>query len=292
MGKGIKKMLLTFAIVILLLGCGVGGFFTYKYYNLKNETPMTVSEAGVIINKVCKDMGFLSDAETDDGAVSTASVEYKDYDGLEIDFKGQQDFIKSFVLEAKFAFEGEVEEKTFYSSSASYSMFHTTYEGSVRFYFTLGKNVLNFYLYDVKSDAQILLVLDNNYSEKHEWVMKIYADFLVNAQPGYSYWEIEANESEVFRFAYAGLGFSSVPSAFNEISASNVDKIEIYDCNMHTQKELDVSKSNMTDDEVVEYSKKILTTVNSQPIMNFSDLNDYKETDFLSRLYSYLGYTD
>ena len=292
--KEIKmKKILTFCLIaILIVGLGVCGFFTYKYFDLsKNgEANMKVSEAKDLINKVASDMGLTGDKSG--SKATTLSINYNDYNGNTINYNGTEDFVNGFVLIAKYAFEGEISEKTYYKSEASYTYNGVSYSGSVKLYFTLNRNVLELHMMDLNLNKEVIVKIDNSANEDHEWIMYFYANGDLDGNDGCFYAEVAANDSKVFDYAYSELKFSSKPKFLDELTPANIESFSIYDCNIKSHKTLNVNKENMTDSEVLQYSKIAIEKVNSQSSANFSDLKTYTNSDFLKKTYTYLGYAE
>lgn len=286
-----KKIIVSVLMTILVVVAGVGGYFTYKYFDLKKDqssesSVMTIAEAKQLINKVSSDMGFLKVST----ASKTLSVSYGDYSGEEVDFNGKKDFIKAFVLAAKFAFEGDIQEKTYYSSEASYSMFGTTYNGSMKLYFTLAKNVLELHLYDSNAKGEVIIKLDNSQNDENEWTMYMYANLTFAAGEGALNAKISADTNKINDFAYSELTFTSIPATMEEFTAANVNTFKIYDCDKRVNKLLNVSESDMTQNEIRDYAKTTVEEVNKQVSANFSELRSYTNINFLKSMYEYLGY--
>lgn len=292
-----KKIILYVLLTILVVVAGAGGYFTFKYFDLKNDqddldnqtaksSVMTISEAKTLINKVSSDMGFL----TTNSALNTSSISYDDYNGEEIDYAGKEDFIKAFVLAAKFAFDGEIKEETYYVSKASYSMGGTSYHGIMKMFFTLRKNELELHLFDENSNAEVIIKINNNSNAENDWTMYMYSNVTFYGHDGALYVQISADSNKVNEFGYSQLTFTTKPTKFEDLSDANINTIEIYDCDKTANKILNVSKSDMTSDEILEYSKKTIEKVNKQVSVNFTDLHSYTEINFLKLTYEYLGY--
>jgi hypothetical protein len=287
-----KKIILSIFMTLIVVVACVGGVFTYKYFDLKKEqatesSVMTISEAKSLINKVSRDMGFLKTSS----ASKTLSVSYKDYNGEKVDYNGYEDFIKSFVLAAKFAFDGEVQKETFYISKASYSMNGITYNGVMKMYFTLSRNVLELHLFDQNSNAEIIIKIDNNANNEHEWIMYMYGNCTLRGENNAAlYMEVLAGTNKIDGFSYSELTFSTKPTNIEELTVGNINSLELYDCNVKSGKYLFAEKSGMTSDEILTYSKMTIENVNKQASVNFTDLNTYKNLDFLKSMYEYLGY--
>ena len=292
--KEIKmKKILTFCLIaILIVGLGVCGFFTYKYFDLSknSEANMKVSEAKDLINKVASDMGLTGDKSG--SKATTLSINYNDYNGNTINYNGTEDFVNGFVLIAKYAFEGEISEKTYYKSEASYTYNGVSYSGSVKLYFTLNRNVLELHMMDLNINKEAIVKIDNSANEDHEWIMYFYVNGGLDGNDGCFYAEVAANDSKVFDYAYSELKFSSKPKFLDELTPANIESFSIYDCNIKSHKTLNVNKENMTDSEVLQYSKIAIEKVNSQSSANFSDLKTYTNSDFLKKTYTYLGYAE
>lgn len=277
--------------IILVLVLGVCGFFTIKYFDLKNkdEAVMSISQAKELINKVASDMKFTEGKASTFSNSQTLSLDYKDYTEKEVNYNGKEDFIKMFVLAAKYAFDGDVSEKTYYISNASYTQVGVTYNGSIKFYFTLGRNVLEIHMFDSNINKEIILKLDNNDNPDHEWTMYIYANCTFYGE-GFLYAEVTADSNKVTDFAYVEVGISSALDNIQNLTVSNISDMYIYDCDTRSRKTLSSGKSSMTEEEILQYSKMAIEKVNCQSCANFSDLKPYTNSDFLELTYRELGY--
>ena len=287
-----KKIILSIFMTLVVVVACVGGVFTYKYFDLKKDqttesSVMTISEAKSLINKVSRDMGFLKTSS----ASKTLSVSYKDYNSEEVDYHGYEDFIKGFVLAAKFAFDGEVQEETFYISKASYSMNGITYNGVMKMYFTLSRNVLELHLFDQNLNSEIIIKIDNNANNEHEWIMYVYGNCTLRGEDNAAlYMEVLADKNKINGFSYSELTFSTKPTKIEELTVENINSLELYDCNVKSGKYLYAEKSGMTSEEILKYSKMTIQNVNKQVSVNFTDLNTYTNMNFLKSMYEYLGY--
>ena len=78
-----KNTIVAVALTAFIMTTGVGGYFTYKYFDLKNSLNdsgsqvMTIKKAGEIVNEACEELGLIPSSS----GVSTQSVTYQDYDG-------------------------------------------------------------------------------------------------------------------------------------------------------------------------------------------------------------------
>lgn len=285
-----KKILLGLLIVLFIAtGCGCG-VYAYKYYDLKNQAgdsepaKMSITDAKKLVNDVCDDM-----FGTSSSGAKTLSLSYDDYTGEKIDYNNKSDFVKAFMLAAKFAFEDEdIQEKTYYYSTASYTIRDTiTYTGKMLMYFELGEDTLELHMVDKNINKDMLLMLDNNPGDGNKWAMHVYSNCVLTGEDGCLVMEIKADSTQVVKFGYAEITFKDDFAGVSSIKMSDLNRFTAYDCDLKQSKK--IFQQNITDEEYLKDVKYVINEVSSQDYINTSVIPD-KTMDFMTDLYRYLGY--
>lgn len=275
-----KKILMTLGMIFVILLGGVAGYFI----GVNNQPMMTNAYVKTKIDMICEGAGWLSNSGT-----KTMSVEYEDYNSKEVDYNGYEDFAKTFVLMAKFAFEEEgMKPNTFIVSEANYTIGNYTYEGKMGLYYTLERNVAKISIHDFSLGKNVVLVLDNNEMKgKNTAVLGIYGFTTLSGQDGIFFGEIEASTKEVVRFSYSEIKANE--KDLSKLTKGNVGSFNVYDCNISTGKTLNVNLSDMNDAEFAQLLKSTIDAFDGICVIDFS-YGEYQKSDALNKLYKALGY--
>ena len=266
-------------IFVILLG-GIAGYFI----GVNNQPTLTNAYVKTKMDIICEGAGWLSN-----NGQKSMSVEYEDYNSKEVDYNGREDFVKAFVLMAKFAFEEDgMKPNTYIVSEAGYTLGGYTYEGEMGIYYTLERNVAKISIHDFGLGKNVVLVLDNNeMKDKNTAVLGIYGFTTLSGQDGIFFGEIEASAKEVVRFSYSEI--KTDEKDLSKLTKDNVDSFNVYDCNVLTGKTLNVGLSDMTNDE---FSQMLAVTVGVFDGIYSIDFSyaKYQQSDALNKLYKALGY--
>lgn len=274
-----KKFFSAIFILILVAAGAVGGFFIGKSYQ---ATPMSASYVSDKIDMICKSAGWTSDK------ASAKTVHYTDYAPGTVNYNGYEDFAKAFVLFTKYAFETEdLKSQTYYVSESSYTVNNNTYYGKMGMYFTLEKNVANIWLHDYKANCSVLLKLDNNLQTNETGVIQIYSYSTWKLENGISYAEIRANTEKVTGFSYSEI--VTEETNFANIEKADITKMNIYDCDILTRKQLNISLDDLTDEEIETYKTETVNKFDGVYSISF-DKASFKTSDALDKVYKTLGY--
>ena len=275
-----KKILMTLGLIFVILLGGIAGYFI----GVNNQPTLTNAYVKTKMDIICEGAGWLSN-----NGQKSMSVEYEDYNSKEVDYNGREDFVKAFVLMAKFAFEEDgMKPNTYIVSEAGYTLGGYTYEGEMGIYYTLERNVAKISIHDFGLGKNVVLVLDNNeMKDKNTAVLGIYGFTTLSGQDGIFFGEIEASAKEVVRFSYSEI--KTDEKDLSKLTKDNVDSFNVYDCNVLTGKTLNVGLSDMTNDE---FSQMLAVTVGVFDGIYSIDFSyaKYQQSDALNKLYKALGY--
>ena len=266
---------------ILLIGAGiVGGYFIGKNYSDQLEGHGFVTEK---LEKFCAAANWEKDEAEAKNKVAKA-----DDEEMEINFNGEEDFVKAFVFFTKKAFEGELKQNRYYYSAATYQLEgNNYYGGKMSMYYTIHKGVADIYIKDLNNNMTVKLNLDNKYGENGLYTLKIYSFKNWNLTDGLSYCEVTANNEKVVKYSHYELYANK--KDYKKVEMKDITNIKVFECDTITKKELKLELSSMTDEQKTEYKDTIYGAFKNYMEVGFNYV-EYTEIDALKEMYKDLGF--
>lgn len=283
--KAINKFLLTILVLVLMVGCGFCGYF------LRDVIPAneySVASAKEVINKVANAGGFINNDELTTNEIVYAG-NYNDYSGTAVDYNGKEAFIKTFVSLFYYAVDGELNAGTSYISSAKYRMGAVEVEGEMTLYIDLTKTQAFFYITDVKSNAQMVMVVSSENNTIDSYQIEGYMSSTFSAKDGLVYFLLGSDNEKITRFAYGEVEWTNKKISDKGIVADDIRSCAVFDCDLSTNRIMNKNQSDMTDTEKVDLATNAIKELNKVRFLNLI-YQDFKEVDFLSKAYRNLGY--
>lgn len=268
-----KNFFKNLLIVILVCTTCIGGFFTYKYFNKQKETNNTPKQE-VVSTEIKQTIGSYSDIlstsiQKSPTLVVDKNIEYQDYVGEEVYYAGYNDFLKFVMLQAKIAIqETNVKTNTMYISKGT----NASGEQIMKFYFTTKNDDYIYYLYDVKKDSKIYILIDNDYNSAKEWQIKIYSDkdFKLNNNT-LSCYTITGNSTNIIGFNYYEFQLADFNFSTADFSVIKVIRFDMFDCNIKAKKILNFSKEQIpTDEKVKEFANIVFADFSKVKMIDFN----------------------
>lgn len=285
-----KKFLIAILIIILIAGAGVGGFFIGK--NVKGDDSVSaVTKENVIevLDNFSYSAGWIEKNET----VAKATSNTQEYTAEEVDYKGQEDFIKTMIFVTKYALlNEEVKEKEFYFSSATYEVNGLRYSGNMGLYYEFGENSAFINVYDFDNKAHVVLIVDIQPIQDQKYVLNILQDADMRGQDGFALQQLYMDQYANQIYQYSRLNVQTTRKNLSGITIEDVDNIELYGCDITTHEQIDISKEQIATEQT--YTFEALMNVYKEQASRYSGVNfinrDYKQIDALEKAYSNIGY--
>lgn len=276
-----KKFFKILFLLILVAASMVGGFFIGKTYQ---STAMSVNYIGQKLDMFCNSAGWSSNS----ASAKASAAHYVDYAPNAVNYNGYDIYVKSYVLFAKIAFQDkELISSTHYFSESSYTINSNTYNGKMGMYFTIDRNVANIWIHDFKTNATILIKLESQLQTNDTGVMQIYSYSTFKNKNGIAYAELRANKEKVTGFSYSEI--ETEVDNFSTIEKINIAQMNIYDCDILSRKQLNLSISDLTDEEIKTYTAETIKKFDGVYAISFEQ-GSYRSIDALDKLYKELGY--
>lgn len=280
-----KKILLVLLVVVLMIGCGVGGYFVRDH--VVEAQTYSLESAVNVVKKVSQNSKFIKLNE--EGGARGLSSNYDDYEGTKVDYNGKEAFAKTFLSLFYYAVDGEVRASTYYTSTATYNIGNIDVTGTINFYIDLTEDTAYFYLKDVENDMSTVMVVREEDNKAGHYQVEILMEGTFSATSGVTYIIIASDEEKIIQF-----GYSEVETNVNnlhDIKVEDIRELTVFDCDLLGNRIMNKSttNNNITDQQkldVVSRSAEVFAD------MQFIDViyKDFIEKDFMYRAYKNLGY--
>ena len=287
-----KKIITYILIVLLMFGCGVGGYFLRD--SIENKK-FEIAVAQNTIRKIAHNANFVENeapaANLNSLALNSneSTQNYTNYEGTQIDYNGKEQFIKIFVSLLYYAIDGEVNASTYYISSAKYMVGATEVEGIMTFNIKLTDKQAYFYIADIKNNMSMVMVVSSENNTRDHYQIDGYMTGTFSAQPGLVYFKICSDNEKITQFAYSEVQWFGDVNTVNDITADSVYRITVFDCNLSTGRIMNKNQENITDEEKVDFATR---TMKEFYCIEIADViyKNFVESDFLWKAYKSLGY--
>ena len=288
-----KKVLISILILVLIVGAGVGGFFIGKNVKGDGSTSAVTKEAVVeVLDNFSYSAGWIKKDDTATRATSNTQAYEEDV----INYDGYEDLIKTYVFFTKYALlNTDVQEKEFYYSTATYTMFDTQYTGNMGLYYEFGENCAFITICDFNSDITITLIVDIQPVQDNTYVMNILTDTSMvnkNYQEGFTIQQLYMDQYANEIYSYSLLTVNTSKTNLTDITIDDISDMQLFGCDIKTNQLINIYKDEIATEET--YNFDALMNVYKEQVSRFSSVTfgnrDYKEIDALEKAYLNIGY--
>lgn len=288
-----KKVLISIFILVLIVGAGVGGFFIGKNVKGDGSTSAVTKEAVVeVLDNFSYGAGWIEK----ENSTAKATSNVQPYEEDVINYDGYEDLIKTYVFFTKYALlNTDVQEKEFYYSTATYTMFDTQYTGNMGLYYEFGENCAFITICDFNSDITITLIVDIQPVQDNTYVMNILTDTSMvnkNYQEGFTIQQLYMDQYANEIYSYSLLTVNTSKTNLTDITIDDVSDMQLFGCDIKTNQLINIYKDEIATEET--YNFDALMNVYKEQVSRYSGVlfgnRDYGEIDALAKAYTDLGY--
>ena len=285
-----KRVIISILVIFLIAGAGVAGLFIGKNIKDADSVSMVTKESVI---EVLDNFSYSAGWVEKDEAVAKMTSNIQEYTNEKVDYKGQENFIKAMIFITKYTLlNEEVKEKEFYFSSATYQSNSTRYTGNMGLYYEFGLNSAFISVYDFDNKVNVVLIVDIQPIQGQKYVLNILQDGAMQMQSGFALQQLYMDQYANQIYQYSRLNVQTTRENLNGITIDDVDNIELYGCDITTDKQINISKEQIATEQI--YTFEALMNTYKEQAARYSGVNfvnrDYKQIDALEKAYLNLGY--
>lgn len=303
-----KKILLTLLVLVLIVGAGIGGYFICDSGIISSEKKVTEEQVADKIDQFCKSAGWLGiegqavDIEKQSNQIvieqkPVSSKNAESYLEDEVDYQGGADAVKSMLFIAKYTLLSDnVKEDTFYISTATYTMYQSSYTGTMGLYYHLGQEDAVIYLYDFENEVTISIIVGMQPQRNDDYVLTVLIDGVFGVgglSRGIELMQLVMDQKAETIYQFSRLWMKTEVEEFSKLELEDVSSLYLWGCDIQNKTSISLNETNIASEDVYTFEalKNVLSTEKSKTTGVIFGMRDYIEIDALKEAYKALGYS-